>query len=140
MEAYKIEDRHGIILYDSMIAGVGDDANESAEEVEEDQEVEDTPENEENEENQDQTEPEEVETVEEAEEQEEEKPETGEEALQGKVEPHVRWSARVPVKQAVMDIKSKATKTYDTQLNQVDQSEIEYDLHGAKIFAMLIMY
>jgi hypothetical protein len=67
MEAYKIEDKHGAILYDSMIAGVGDDADVSVEEVEEDQAVEDPPENEENEENSNHNGQEEVETVEEEE-------------------------------------------------------------------------
>jgi hypothetical protein len=34
MEAYKIESKHGVILYDSMIAGVQDDEVENKEEEE----------------------------------------------------------------------------------------------------------
>jgi hypothetical protein len=44
------------------------------------------------------------------------------------------------MKRKVMNIACKDTKTYDAQMNQTGMVEMEYDLQGAKMFVMLIMY
>jgi hypothetical protein len=130
MEAFKIENKHGIILYDSMIAGVGEDDQDQ--------------ENQENQEEEEAEEAQEEESQEEAAQEEEQTGEeedvTGEEMLQGTVEPKVRRSTRVPMKRKVMNIARKDTKTYDVQMSQTGMVEMEYDLQGAKMFVMLITY
>jgi hypothetical protein len=108
-----------------MIAGVGDDDQDQ-----ENQEEEEAQEEEESQE----------EAAQEEEQTGEEEDVTGEQMLQGTVEPKVRRSTRVPMKRKVMNIARKDTKTYDAQMNQTGTVEMEYDLQGAKMFVMLITY
>jgi hypothetical protein len=125
MEAFKIENKHGIILYDSMIAGVrNDDQDQENQEEEAAQEEEES----------------QKAVAQEEEQTGEEEDRTGEELLQGTVEPKVRQSTRVPTQRKVMNIDRKDTKTYDAQMNQTATFEMGYDLQGAKMFVMLITY
>jgi type V secretory pathway adhesin AidA len=123
MEAYKIENKHGIILYDSMIAGV---------ELEDQEETEDPPEEEAEEEAQEVEENEEAEAQPNQEidrtQEENNNEEDDEEALQGAVQPMVRRSSRATTKRAVLNIGENNTKTYDAQLHQSEDNEIEYCL------------
>jgi hypothetical protein len=50
----------------------------------------------------------------------------------------VRRSSRAAAKRAVLNIGETNTKTYDAQLNQSEDNEIEYDMKEAKLFAMVI--
>jgi hypothetical protein len=123
MEAFKIEDRHGIILYDSTLAGAGLDGQDE----EEDPPEEEVQENEEFEaefEAEDAT-AEEEEATQAPEDQEEE---SGEELLQGDEQPKVRRSTRTVARRKVMNITKNSAKTYDAQLSQAVEGEIEYDL------------
>jgi hypothetical protein len=43
-----------------------------------------------------------------------------------------------PSAEKVLNVSKTKSKTYDAQMSQIGQEEIEYDMQGTKIFAMLI--
>jgi hypothetical protein len=135
MDAYKIENKHGIILYYSIIAGVELEDQEETEDppAEEDQNMEGAPSFEENQEF-------DAQPTQEINQMQEENniEENDEEALQGTVQPTVRRSSRVTAKRAVLNTGEKNTKTYDAQMNQAESNDIEYDMMEEKLFAMVI--
>jgi hypothetical protein len=42
------------------------------------------------------------------------------------------------VQRKLLNVSKNKSKTYDAQMSQIEQEEIDYDMQGAKIFAMLI--
>jgi signal recognition particle GTPase len=71
---------------------------------------------------------------------EDQEEESGEELLQGEEQPKVRRSTKTVARRTVMNIAKNSAKTYDAQLSQAVEGEIEYDLQEAKMFAMVILH
>jgi hypothetical protein len=133
MDPFKMETKHGVILYDAATAGVEDPEEEEHPQEEDDKEsVTVTP----------RTVTEQGDSQEEdgsvADHPEIEGVESLEEELQGDARPEVRRSARNPVKRVLMNIESTKAKKYSTQLNQVEHISKEYSLEEAKVMMMII--